>query len=75
MYYRDGYVYGGEPKGIISVIRVKPLNDMMMILLYYVHVLGDHMDEHDYNKRKSCLIEAGGTHDNKTNRFYEQRIM
>ena len=37
MYFVDGFVYGGEPKGIIRVEKVKPLPDQMMLLTFNNH--------------------------------------
>lgn len=34
MFYKDGYIYGGEPQGPIHITHVKLLNDMMMILTF-----------------------------------------
>ena len=34
MYYKDGYVYGGQPQGTLRIEKVKPLDDMMMILTF-----------------------------------------
>ena len=34
MYYKDGYVYGGQPIDTISIEKIKPLDDMMMILTF-----------------------------------------
>ena len=34
MYYCDGFVCGGEPKGQIKIIRAKPLPDHMMLLIF-----------------------------------------
>ena len=34
MYYKDGYVYGGQPADPISIEQVKALDDMMMILTF-----------------------------------------
>ncbi len=30
----NGYVYGGDPSNSISIIRVKPLGNMMMLLTF-----------------------------------------
>ena len=37
MYFFDGFVYGGEPKGAIRVGKVKPLPDQMMLLTFNNH--------------------------------------
>jgi hypothetical protein len=37
VYFFDGFVYGGEPKGIIRVEKVKPLPDQMMLLTFNNH--------------------------------------
>ncbi|MDO4483664.1 MAG: DUF2442 domain-containing protein [Clostridia bacterium] len=34
MYIKDGYVYGGQPSGPIKIVKVKPLDDFMMILTF-----------------------------------------
>lgn len=40
------------------------IDDSLSAVIYYVHVLGDHTDEEDYNKRASDMIEVGGRSDN-----------
>ena len=37
--------------------------ESLAALIYYVHVLGDHMDEADYKKMNSTMILVGGRHD------------
>lgn len=34
MYINNGIVYGGEPSKQIKIVSVKPLNDMIMLIIF-----------------------------------------